>query len=263
MAVPIEKVARLQKEIVRRCNVAGKLAVVTRIFDSMADAPRPTRAEATDVANAVLDGVDAFMLGAETVRGLFPVETLSCVLAVCAEAERVFHHGKFFREMMDAAGMPTFGPGVRGMTGREAMASTLARVAEKTGARLIVIFTRSGRHAAAVAKWRPSVPVLALFPPTLVANGVQWAIGGVGACRAELLRRGVIPMLADPRDGLSEDAMLRSALHFAEHTAGLVRAGDVVCVSHKLRQDISISVLHVGDAETGMLSTSGAATLPS
>ena len=66
-------------------------------------------------------------------------------------------------------------------------------------------------------------------------------------------------MLADPRDGLSEDAMLRSALHFAEHTAGLVRSGDVVCVSHKLRDDISISVLHVGDAETmGSLSKSGA-----
>jgi pyruvate kinase len=57
MAVPIEKVARLQKEIVWRCNCAGKLVLVTRIFDSMADAPRPTRAEATDVANAVLDGV--------------------------------------------------------------------------------------------------------------------------------------------------------------------------------------------------------------
>lgn len=134
-----------------------------------------------------------------------------------------------------------------------------ARVAEKTGARLIVIFTRSGRHAAAVAKWRPNVPVLALFPPTLAADsGVRWAIGGVSACRAELLRRGVIPMLADPRDGLSEDAMLRSALHFAEHTAGLVSAGDVVCVSHKLRQDISISVLHVGDGDPAALSTSGA-----
>jgi pyruvate kinase len=88
MAVPIEKVARLQKEIVWRCNCAGKLVLVTRIFDSMADAPRPTRAEATDVANAVLDGVDAFLLGAETVRGMFPVETLTCVLAICAEAEK-------------------------------------------------------------------------------------------------------------------------------------------------------------------------------
>jgi hypothetical protein len=110
-----------------------------------------------------------------------------------------------------------------------------------------------------VAKWRPNVPVLALFPPTLAADsGVRWAIGGVAACRAELLRRGVIPMLADPRDGLSEDAMLRSALHFAEHAAGLVSAGDVVCVSHKLRSDISISVLHVGDGDPGVLTASGA-----
>ena len=207
----------------------------------------PTRAEVSDVANAVLDGVDAFLLGAETVRGAFAVQTLRSVLAICGEAERVFNHGKFFHAMMDAAGAFAATPG-GGLSARESMASTLVRVAEKTGAKLIVVFTRSGRHAAAVAKWRPGVPILALFPPTLRATGVRWSIGGRAECRSALLRRGVLPMLADPKDGLSEDAMLRSALAFAQHTAGLVRCGDVVCVSHKLRgDDISVSVVHVGD----------------
>jgi pyruvate kinase len=258
--------------------VAGKICVLTRIFDSMTaraptpictrrshshtrfacntqDAPRPTRAEATDVANAVLDGVDAFLLGAETVRGAFPVATLSCVLAICAEAEKVYHHARFFHALLDAAGAFA---GPKGLSARESMASTLVRVAEKTGAKLVVVFTKSGRHAAAVAKWRPGVPILALFPPQLhAAAGVRWRIGGRAECRAALLRRGVLPMLADPKDGLSEDAMLRSALAFAQAT-GLVRAGDVVCLSHKLRDDISISVLHVGDQELYFGSGGGA-----
>jgi pyruvate kinase len=199
------------------------------------------------VANAVLDGVDAFLLGAETVRGAFPVATLTCVLAICAQAERVFHHSRFFHALLDAAG--AFSDGTAGLSARESMASTLVRVAEKTGAQLIVVFTKSGRHAASVAKWRPGVPILALFPPQLHASdGVRWRIGGRAECRAALLRRGVLPMLADPKDGLSEDAMLRSALAFAQAT-GLVRRGDVVCLSHKLRDDISISVMHVGDEE--------------
>ncbi len=197
------------------------------------------------MANAVLDGVDAFLLGAETVRGAFPVATLACVLAICAEAERVFHHARFFHAVMDAQGAFDDAPG-GGLSAPEAMASTLVRVAEKTGAKLIVLFTKSGRHAASVSKWRPGVPILALFAPQLRADGVRWSISGRAECRGALLRRGVLPMLADPKDGLSEDAMLCSALAFAEG-AGLVRQGDVVCVSHKLREDFSISVLHVGE----------------
>lgn len=74
-----------QKAAVYKCNMAGKPAVVTRVVDSMTDNLRPTRAEATDVANAVLDGSDAILLGAETLRGLYPVETISIVGKICAE----------------------------------------------------------------------------------------------------------------------------------------------------------------------------------
>jgi len=247
-AVPIEKVARLQKEMIWRSNLAGKPCVVTRILDSMTDAPRPTRAEATDVANAVLDGVDAFMLGAETVRGQFPVEAVTQVCKICCEAERVFDHARFFYARMDAleafAHPDESHPGL-GL--RASMASTLVRVADKTAAKLLIVFTKSGRHAAEVAVWRPGVPILALFPPTLRAqDGVRWAIGGRAEARRAMLLRDVIPMLADPKDGLSEDAMLASALAFAE-SSGLVRHGDVVALSHKLRDDISISVLSVGE----------------
>ncbi|XP_027769026.1 pyruvate kinase 2, cytosolic-like [Solanum pennellii] len=82
--LPPEKVFLFQEAAVHRCNMAGKPAVVTRVVDSMTDYLRPTRAEATDVANAVLDGSDAILLGAETLRGLYPVETISTVGKICA-----------------------------------------------------------------------------------------------------------------------------------------------------------------------------------
>ncbi|WRX12752.1 Pyruvate kinase [Theobroma cacao] len=83
--LPPEKVFLFQKAAVYKCNMVGKPAVVTRVVDSMTDNLRPTRAEATDVANAVLDGSDAIILGAETLRGLYPVETVSTVGKICAE----------------------------------------------------------------------------------------------------------------------------------------------------------------------------------
>jgi pyruvate kinase len=272
LVLPIQKVARLQKEMVRRCNAAGKPVFITRIFDSMTDAPRPTRAEATDVANAVLDGVDGFLLGAETVRGKWPIEVVEHVRAIAAMSERVFHHDRFFDARMEAvqamqsapsrsagvsdasarrSGTPPDGhqPGgpAWGLGLRASLASTLVRVAEKAGATLIVVFTKSGRHAQEVAVWRPRVPILALFPPTLrTTDGVRWVLGGRCEARRAMLLRGVIPLLADPKDGLNDDVMLVSALQYAQ-TAGLVTDKDTVAVSHRLRDDIVISVVHVCD----------------
>ena len=76
---------------------------MTRVVDTMVSAPRPTRAEATDVANAVLDGVDGIMLGAETLRGRHPVMSVSTVLAICRQAEAVFDHSRHFEQLMSEA----------------------------------------------------------------------------------------------------------------------------------------------------------------
>ncbi|XP_057808974.1 pyruvate kinase 1, cytosolic-like [Salvia miltiorrhiza] len=104
--LPPEKVFLFQKEAVHKCNMAGKPAVVTRVVDSMADNLRPTRAEATDVANAVLDGSDAILLGAETVRGFYPVETISVVRKICAEAEKVYNQNLYFKKTVKFVGEP-------------------------------------------------------------------------------------------------------------------------------------------------------------
>ncbi|XLR31704.1 hypothetical protein S83_059604, partial [Arachis hypogaea] len=83
--LPPEKVFLFRKSALYKCNMAGKPTVLTLVVDSMTDNLRPTRAEATDVANAVLDGSDAILLGAETLRGLYPIETISTFGRICSE----------------------------------------------------------------------------------------------------------------------------------------------------------------------------------
>lgn len=80
--------------------MVSKPIITTRVVDTMSDAPRPTRAEATDVANAVLDGVDAILLGAETLRGKYPLEALSTVASICRQAEKVFDSKQHFDFLM-------------------------------------------------------------------------------------------------------------------------------------------------------------------
>eukprot|EP01025_Chloroclados_australasicus_P068185 TRINITY_DN945_c0_g1_i5.p1 TRINITY_DN945_c0_g1~~TRINITY_DN945_c0_g1_i5.p1 ORF type:complete len:705 (-),score=73.19 TRINITY_DN945_c0_g1_i5:335-2299(-) len=94
-----QKMAIIQKNMVSMCNMVGKPVFITRVVDSMVKVPRPTRAEATDVANAVLDGADGFILGAETVRGKFVVDSLKTVLGICRQAELVFDHETHFEHL--------------------------------------------------------------------------------------------------------------------------------------------------------------------
>jgi len=101
--VPAEKIALIQKNVVSWCNMIGKPCVITRVCDTMIGAPRPTRAEATDCANIILDGADGFVLGAETVRGKFPVETVTTVLHIGRTAEQQFDHNRHFDYLMDVS----------------------------------------------------------------------------------------------------------------------------------------------------------------
>merc|ERR1712032_514306 len=88
--VDVEMFPMLQKALIQACNAAGKPVLTTRVVDSMCLSPRPTRAESTDISNMVLDGVDGVVLGAETLRGLFPVLSVKTVLCCAKEAEQIF-----------------------------------------------------------------------------------------------------------------------------------------------------------------------------
>ncbi|CAK9159610.1 unnamed protein product [Ilex paraguariensis] len=168
--LPAEKVFLFQKAAVYKCNMAGKPAVVTRVVDSMTDNLRPTRAEATDVANAVLDGCDAILLGAETLRGLYPVETISVVGKICAEAEKVYNQDLYFKRAVKYVGEP--------MTYLEAITSSAVRAAIKVKASVIICFTSSGRAARLIAKYRPTMPVISVVIPQIKSNQIRWTVSG-------------------------------------------------------------------------------------
>merc|ERR1712054_395605 len=100
MEIDIEKVGLVQKMIIAKCNSKGKFVVTaTQMLDSMERAPRPTRAEATDVLNAVLDGTDVVMLSGETANGKFPVQSVTCMRRICEQAESVLNYKQLYLNM--------------------------------------------------------------------------------------------------------------------------------------------------------------------
>jgi pyruvate kinase len=330
-----EKMARVQKCVISACNLLGKPVIMTRIVDTMDVSPRPTRAEATDVANAVLDGTDAFLLGAETLRGRFPVPTVSIVSAIAREAEVVFDHEAVYDNLIaiasqadeDADGhhqgqflaspnesmasmpaspspamsgdnelaessLPTAIPphmrqanlnhglpstaslgrlhkltdqnhipesksmlklatdDIRRTQRLEAVASTGVRAAGKIGASLIITYSHSGRTASLVAKYRPSMPVVALMVPRLISSGQKWQLYGLSAARQLQIVRGVIPMLGAPMAGAS-DQLLAQAVGAAA-ARGLVGPDDhVVCILSQ-KDDLVVEALSVDSLGSGI-----------
>ena len=225
--MPAEKVFLTQKMVLFKCNAAGKAAVVTRVVDTMTDTPRPTRAEATDVANAVLDGADAILLGAETLRGNFAAEAVTTVRKICRQAEKVFDHENHYQTQLPPA-MVESGT----LSQSEALASSAVRAASKTGAAMIVVFTRTGHTARLVSKYRPNMPIVSLVIPRVQQNSIRWVLRGERAARQGLLNRGVVPLLANPTNS-DMNALLRVVFARAKKD-GVVRENDQVIVIQKV-----------------------------
>jgi pyruvate kinase len=241
--LPPEKVFLFQKSALHKCNMAGKPAVVTRVVDSMTDNLRPTRAEATDVANAVLDGSDAILLGAETLRGLYPVETISIVGKICAEAEKVFNQDLYFKRTVKHVGEP--------MTHLESIASSAVRAAIKVKASVIICFTSSGRAARLIAKYRPTMPVLSVVIPRLKTNQLRWSFTGAFEARQSLIVRGLFPMLADPRHpaestNATNESVLKVALDHGK-VSGVIKSHDRVVVCQKVGDSSVVKIIELDD----------------
>jgi len=151
---PAEEVPFHQKHIIRTCTQAGKPVITaTQMLQTMMEYPRPTRAEASDVANAILDGTDAVMLSGETAVGRYPVEAAETMATICANAEAHLPHGRLLH-----------GESHSHETITEAISCAAVEIASEVGARAIVTATMSGRTARMVARHRPSVPVVAVTP---------------------------------------------------------------------------------------------------
>ena len=196
-----EEVPTLQKRIITAANGAGKAVITaTQMLESMVASPRPTRAEASDVANAILDGTDAVMLSAETATGNFPVEAVETMARIAVYTEEHMT----LRPPDRIVG--------RGTPATRALARVARAVAEELDCRLIVAFTVSGATAELVSTFQPRVPIVALTP------------------RPETLRRlalwwGVQPLLTEEAE-TTDDMIVRGEALLKAH--GLVQSGETV-----------------------------------
>lgn len=153
LQMDIEEVPLAQKRIIRKCNEAGKPVITaTQMLESMISSPRPTRAEAADVANAILDGTDAVMLSGETAAGEYPVEAVSIMARIASQAETMFDHAALMRRFLEER------------TGKsdptEAIAHAATQLADLTSPAAILTTTTTGQTARLVSKYRPTVPIL-------------------------------------------------------------------------------------------------------
>jgi pyruvate kinase len=171
--IPLEQLPIVQKDIIRRCNMLDKPVITaTQMLESMVTAARPTRAEVTDVANAIFDGTDAVMLSAETSIGKHPVQTVAMMARIASTTDGHLPH----EQMLQQRSM-TLGPQIDA-----AISYNACRTAHQLGAKAIVAFTHSGSTARRVSKCRPKVPILALTSSELVSRQLQlcW---GVQVCQ--------------------------------------------------------------------------------
>ena len=149
----LEEVPGIQKEIIRKCNLAGKPVITaTQMLQSMIESPRPTRAEVTDIANAILDGTDAVMLSGETAVGKYPVRAARMMAEVAVHAERLLDFEAIRR---DKAAIVSDTP-------TDAISESCVAMAHDLRARAILVSTSSGYTARMVSKNRPSAPIVAV-----------------------------------------------------------------------------------------------------
>jgi pyruvate kinase len=170
MEIPPEKVFLAQKMMIRKANIAGKPVITaTQMLESMIKNPRPTRAECTDVANAVLDGTDCVMLSGETAGGDFPLAAVNIMSRVCAEAESAITYPLLYAAVR---GSVLIAKGE--IDTSEAICSSAVRTAIDIGAHMLVVLTSTGNTARLVSKYRRKY----ILPLIVCGNNLRIALMG-------------------------------------------------------------------------------------
>ncbi|ANK62851.1 pyruvate kinase [Loigolactobacillus backii] len=203
--IPVENVPIIQKRLIKKCNAIGKPVITaTQMLDSMQENPRPTRAEATDVANAIFDGTDATMLSGESANGKYPVESVATMARIAERAEKA---------MVDADSFALKEFGKTDVT--EAIGQSVAHTARNLGIRTIVAATESGFTARMISKYRPKSDILAITFDERTRRGlaINW---------------GVFPIVAEKP--ASTDDMFTLASQKAQDL-GFAKEGDLILIT--------------------------------
>ena len=203
--ISYEDLPGIQKEIVRRANEAAKVVILTtQMLYSMVYNPRPTRAEVSDVANAIFDGVDAIMLTEETAIGDYPCEALETVDRIIRTVEK---NNAVDAERFEVDGYK--------MSISHAVSMTTKHLLEAVDVKSIVTYTKSGTTARFIARYRPNIPVLAVLPDRESA-------------RKLIITRGIVPYI-EPKM-LSMEEMLSNASAYSKEV-GLAEVGDSILIT--------------------------------
>ncbi|MCR6513886.1 MAG: pyruvate kinase [Clostridium sp.] len=203
--IPIENVPAVQKMIIEKCNAVGKPVITaTQMLDSMIRNPRPTRAEVSDVANAILDGTDAIMLSGESANGSYPLEAVRTMARIATEAEKQLSHEVAVSKATKHI------PAVAGVISRATV-----NAANELEAAAIITSTQSGATAKRISQCRPHCPILAITPDEKVAKTLAFSWG-------------VYPMVADKF--VSTDEMMDKSVEIAE-ARNFVKKGDTVVIA--------------------------------
>jgi len=204
--IPLERVPVVQKDIIRKCNQVGKPVITaTQMLESMVNAARPTRAEVSDVANAIFDGTDGTMLSAETSIGKYPIFAVRMMSRIALEAEKRLPSDLMLTQRKSWITRET----------DELISYSACNTADALGAVAIVAFTQSGSTARRVSKYHPKVPILAITPDKLTSGRL-------------LLHRGIYPFEISGTSSLHEVFATGARL---TKELGLAKAGDLVVIT--------------------------------
>ena len=165
LEISLEELPVIQKNIIRMCRENGKFAIVaTEMLASMYTNPRPTRAEVSDIANAVLDGTDCVMLSGETTVGKYPVQAVQFMAKICERIEKTIDYSKHFEYK-------------RNIDVSDTIAKLVVDAVEYDDIKLIVTTTMTGFTARRISNWRPNCPIMACCPSNHIAEKVNLNFG--------------------------------------------------------------------------------------
>ncbi len=202
--VPAEEVPMLQKVLIRKCHEAGEPVITaTQMLESMCNNPRPTRAETSDVANAIIDGTDAIMLSGETAGGLYPVEAVETMARVATFTESNFTSRPFEDDDCESA------------TTTESIGKAVVKIAKDLHAAAIIASTERGGTAQMISKFRPDCPIVAVSPHEAIVRRLQlnWGVQAING-----------------KEAVDSDAVVDNAI-FAALDNDLIKAGDLVVLT--------------------------------